>query len=104
MFGDLMGNMEAKKAEMQEKLASIEISESIGDGAVTVKANANREFLNISIDKSKLSSDDMEELEDLLLTVLNRTLAKAGAKEAEESQKMVNDLMPPGLGNLFGGM
>ncbi len=104
MFGDLMGNMEAKKEEMFQKLSAIEVSDSIGDGAVTIKANANRQILNISIDKSKLSSDDMEELEDLLLTVVNRTLEKAAEKEAEESQKMMNDLLPPGLGNLFGGM
>ncbi len=103
MFGDLMGNMEEKKAEMQKKLAAFEVSDTIGNGAVTVKANANREILNVSIDKSKLSSDDMEELEDLLLTVMNRVLQKAAAVEAEESQKMVSDLLPPGLGNLFGG-
>jgi len=58
--------------------------------------------LNISIDRSKLSSDDMEELEDLLLISINRVLEKAGAKEAEEAQKMINDMLPPGMGNLFG--
>lgn len=102
MFGDLMGNMEARKEEMKQKLDAMTIEEQTG--AVTIKANANKEILNISIDKSKLASDDMEELEDLLLICINRVIEKAGEKEAEEAQKMISDMMPPGLGNLFGGM
>ncbi len=104
MFGDLMGNMESKKAEIHEKLSKMEIQDTISGGAVSVTVNANRQILNISINPDKMSSGDNEELEDLLLTVLNRALDKAAEKEAEESQKMVNDLLPPGLGNLFGGM
>lgn len=104
MFGDLMGNMEAQKEEMKKKLEAITVEEQAGDGAVSIKANANREILNISIDKSKLASDDMEELEDLLLICLNRVISKAGEKEAEETQKMISNMLPPGMGNLFGGM
>jgi DNA-binding protein YbaB len=102
MFGNLMGDMEARKEEMKIKLDAMTMEEQSGDGAVTIKANANKEILNISIDKSKLASDDMEELEDLLLICINRVLVKAGEKEAEEAQKMISDMMPPGLGNLFG--
>lgn len=102
MFGNLMGDMEARKEEMKKKLDDMTMEEQSGDGAVTIKANANKEILNITIDKSKLASDDMEELEDLLLICVNRVLEKAGEKEAEEAQKMISDMMPPGLGNLFG--
>ncbi|MGB1217073.1 MAG: YbaB/EbfC family nucleoid-associated protein [Saprospiraceae bacterium] len=101
MFGDMMGNMDAKKKEMAEKLSAMIVEESAG--AIKIEANANREILNISIDKSKLDSDDMEELEDLLLIAINRVLAKAAEKEAAEAQNMINDMLPPGLGNLFGG-
>lgn len=104
MFGNMMGDMEARKAEMAQKLSEITVEESAGDGAVIIKANANRKILNISIDKSKLASDDMEELEDLLLISFNRVIAKASEKEAEETQKMISNMLPPGMENLFGGM
>lgn len=102
MFGNLMGDMEARKEEMKKKLDEIVVEEKAG--AISIKLNANREILNIAIDKSKLASDDMEELEDLLLISLNRALGKAAEQEAAETQKMISGMMPPGLGNLFGGM
>lgn len=63
-------------------------------------ANANQKILNISIDKSKLDWEDTEEVEDLLLVAINRTLEKAAAKQAEESQKLIQNMMPPGMGGL----
>ncbi len=97
-----MGNMEEKQAAMKAKLANIQVEAEAGDGAIKVSANANREILNISIDKSKLDWDDSEQLEDLLLVAINRVIERASAKEAEESQKLIQDMLPPGLGGMFG--
>ena len=105
MFGDLMGNMEERQKEMRKKLAEIIVEAEAGDGAVKVKANATREILNISIDKEKLDWEDQEEVEDLILVAVNRAIASAAEKEAEESQKLIQDMLPPGmggLGDLFG--
>lgn len=105
MFGDLLGNMEEKQKAMKEKLSSIFVKAEAGDGAIEVTANGNREVTNISIKKEAISLDDMEELEDLMMVAVNRVMEKATEKEAEESQKMMRDMMPPGmgdLGNLFG--
>lgn len=87
---------------MKAKLAEIIVSAESGDGAITVKANANREILDIAIDKSKLDWEDTEQVQDLLVTAINRVLEKAQVKEQAEAQKMISDLMPPGLGGLFG--
>ena len=102
MFGDLMGNMEEKQAEMKAKLANITVEAEAGDGAIKISANANREILNISIDKSKIDLEDSEQLEDLLLVAINRVIKNATEKEAEESQKLIQDMLPPGLGGMFG--
>lgn len=102
MFGDLLGDMESKQKEMAEKLSQIEVSAEAGDGAVTVKANANKEILNIKIDASKVSLEDIEELEDLTLIAINRALAKAGEEQEKETQNIMNDILPSGLGGLFG--
>ena len=97
-----MGNMEEKQAEMKAKLAKITVEAEAGDGAIKVSANANREILNISIDKSKLDWEDSEQVEDLLLVAINRVIKNATDKEAEESQKLIQDMLPPGLGGMFG--
>ncbi len=100
MFGDLLGNMEEKQQAMKEKLNTIILTESVEGGAIEVTANANREITNISIKKEAIDLEDMEQLEDLLMAAINRVLKTAGEQEAIESQKMMKDMMPPGLGGL----
>lgn len=100
MFGDLLGNMEEKQKAMKEKLNTIILTEEVNDGAIQVTANANREITNISIKKEAIDLEDMEQLEDLLMVAINRVLEKAAEQEAIESQKMMKDMMPPGLGGL----
>lgn len=102
MFGDLMGNMQEKQEALQKKLAGIELEESIEGGAIVVKANAIREILNISIDRTKIDLNDKDQLEDMLVIAINRILEKAAVREASESKKLMSDLLPPGFGNLFG--
>ena len=100
MFGDLLNNMQDKQKELRSKLAEMTVEAESGDGAVKVVANANREIVNISIDKDKLDLDDLEQLEDFLLVATNRALEQAAEKEAAESQRLMQDMLPPGLGNL----
>lgn len=100
MFGDLFGNVEQQQKDLQEKLAKVEVNGEAGDGAIKVTADANQKILNISIDKEKLNWEDSEEVEDLLLIAINRTLEKAAKTQAEESQKLIQNMMPPGMGGL----
>ncbi len=100
MLENMFGNMEEKQQKMKEALVNIIVEAEAGDGAVKVEANAAREILNISIDKEKVQLEDLEQLEDLLLVAINRVIEQASVKEAEESQKMVSDMLPPGMGGL----
>lgn len=102
MFGDLFGNVEQQQAEMRKKLAEITVTADAGNGAVKVTANANREILDISIDQSKLEWDDVEQVQDLVLAAVNNALENAMVKEQAETQKLISQMMPPGLGGLFG--
>lgn len=102
MFDNLMGNMEEQQAAMQEKLASIIVQAQAGDGAITVKASADKQITNIAIDETKLDLSDKEELEDLLMVAVNRALELAEEKAGVETQSLLKDMLPPGLGNLFG--
>ncbi len=103
MFGDLFGDMEEKQKALRERLAGITLEAEAGDGTVKVAANANREIINLSISDDLLASDDREQLEDLVVVAVNRALALAAEREAEESQALLKSMLPPGLEGL-GGM
>ncbi|HMQ89566.1 MAG TPA: YbaB/EbfC family nucleoid-associated protein [Flavilitoribacter sp.] len=102
MFGDLFGQMEEQQKAIKEKLAAITVEAESGDGAVKVTATAARQLLNITINPEAIHPEDPEELEDLILVAVNRALELAAAKESEESQKLIQDMLPPGFGGLFG--
>lgn len=87
---------------MKLKLAEITVEAEAGDGAIKITANANREILDITIDKEKLEWEDVEQVQDLLVAAVNRVLEKALIKEQAEANKMIQDMMPPGLEGLFG--
>lgn len=101
MFGDLFGNVEQQQAEMRKKLAEVTVTAEVG--GVTVIANANREILDVQFDKTKLDWEDVEQVQDLVLTAVNNALEKAMIEEQAETQKLISQMMPPGMSGLFGG-
>ncbi len=94
--------MEEMQKQMQAKLSQITVDAEAGDGAVKVTANAAREILNISIDKEKLDWEDHEQVEDLVMVAVNRVISLAAQKEAEASQDMIKNMLPPGMDGLSG--
>ena len=102
MFGKLMGNMKDKQEEMKARLANEILEVEVEDGALQVKANANREITDITIDREKINVNEPEQLEDMLVVAINQVLDIAAEREAAEAQSMIKDMMPPGLGGLFG--
>jgi len=96
MFGD----MQEKQEALRKKLGEMRLEADAGDGKVKVTANGNREIINISIDPTVITPDDTEQLEDLLLVAINRAISLAAETEAAESQKLIQDMLPPGMGGL----
>lgn len=103
MFGDLFGNMEENSKAVEAKLAALTVEGQAEDGAVKVLANGKHEVISIQIDPEKLDWTDQEQVLDLLVVALNRAMEKATAEGAEITQQMMKDMLPPGLGGLFGG-
>lgn len=101
MFGNLLGDFEKKQQDMLNKAAEIVVTSEVEGVAVTV--NGKKEVLNIAIDPSVLT--DKEQLEDLLVVSINKALEEAGEKAAIQAQELMQQMLPPGLGDLFkGGM
>ncbi len=102
MFGDLMGNLKKQQEELKGKLAQIHVEAESGGGAVKVTASAERKILHIQIDKSKLDWEDVVQVQDLVLVAVNKAIELAAEKEQAEAKKLVQDMLPPGLGGLAG--
>lgn len=103
MFDQLFGDLQKQQEALQAKLATIFVESEVENGAITVKAGADLHIENIRIDSSKIDVGDSEQLEDLLVVAINEVLEKAKAKAAIESNKLLEGMMPGGLGGLFGG-
>ena len=72
---------EAKKMQedmekSQEELSSREFDATAGGGAVSVKVSGAKEVKEIKIQKDVVDPDDIEMLEDLILTCVNEALRK----------------------------
>lgn len=90
--------MQSKMAEMQDKLAGIEVSGAAGGGMVTVTLTGKGEMKKISLDKSIVDPNDLEMLEDLIVAAHNDAKAKVETTMQEEMQKVTGGLqLPPGM-------
>jgi nucleoid-associated protein EbfC len=102
MLENMFGDLQKQQEEMQKKLSTITVEADAEDGAVVVKASADMNIKNIKIDISKIDLQDTEQLEDLLVVTVNEALEKARIKAAIETNKLLEGMMPGGLGGLMG--
>ena len=68
--------MQADMEKSQEELTAREFDASVGGGAVSVKVSGSKEIKEIKIQKDVVDPDDVEMLEDLILTCVNEALKK----------------------------
>ncbi len=99
MFGDLMGNMQQKQQELQNKLKETIINYS-SDG-YTIELNALKEIRNIDFPSELLNEENKEQLIDMVIIHLNRAIKEADEKAANESSNLLNGILPGGIGDLF---
>ncbi|MDF1656543.1 MAG: YbaB/EbfC family nucleoid-associated protein [Verrucomicrobiales bacterium] len=91
--------MQKKMGEMQAELADKEFEASVGGGKVTVIANGAGDVVSIKIDPAVVDPDDVELLEDLVLSGVKQAIEQGKALNQEEMGKLTSGLgLPPGLG------
>ena len=100
---DLFGNIEEQQKQMQAKLNDIVIEERSTNGEITIRMNANKHLVDITIDENWLKEVDAEQLSDFILLTFNEATRSAEVKAEAEMRKQINNMLPGGLGGLFGG-
>lgn len=104
MFGNMgnMGNMagmmkkmqklQGEMAKMQEELKKRTVEVSAGGGGIKVVINGDKQIQSLKIDPAAVDPEDIEMLEDLVMTAVN------------EAIKKVDDLMAQEMGKITGGL
>lgn len=68
--------MQADMEKSQEELAVQEFEATAGGGAIVVKVSGSKEIKSVKIKPEVVDPEDVEMLEDLILTCINEALRK----------------------------
>jgi len=99
MFDKLM-EAQQKAGEAKKRLDAINVSGSVEGGKITVVANANKVVQSVTIDPEFFKDVDKEELEELLVTALNKAMEQADNVSQSEMAAITKSMLG-GLGNMF---
>ena len=92
-----MQKMQRELENTQKLLDEEEVSATSGGGAVEVTVNGKKEVLSIKLDPEVVDPDDIEMLQDLIITAINEANRKAQEKHDSEINKITGGINIPGL-------
>lgn len=102
------GNMQKQMAQMQAlqqqmdqvqgEIDEMEATASSGGGAVTVTVTGKKEIKAIKLEPEIVDPDDIEMLQDLIMTATNEALRQMEEISRTEMEKLTAGLgLPPGM-------
>lgn len=107
MFNKGMGNMQgmlkkvqkmqADMQKLQEELKQRTVEASAGGGSVTVVMNGEKVVESITIDPAAVDPEDVEMLEDIIVSAVNEAGRKVDDMMAQEMGKVTGGMNIPGL-------
>lgn len=83
--------------EMQKQLETKTYEEKAGGGAISVVVNGKRQLVDIKISPDAVDPDDVEMLQDLIITACNAALRRAEEDTANQMGKLTGGLNVPGM-------
>lgn len=89
-IGNLMKEAKKMQADMeksQAELASKDFEATAGGGAIKVTVSGQKVIKEIKIQKDVVDPEDVEMLEDLILTCINEALRKVDSAQADQLGK-----------------
>ncbi|HWR20034.1 MAG TPA: YbaB/EbfC family nucleoid-associated protein [Clostridia bacterium] len=84
--------MQQDMARMQEELNAREFSASAGGGMVKATVYGKKELKSIEIDKACVDPDDVEMLQDLVLSAVNEAIRLADETVGAEMSKLTGGM------------
>jgi len=84
--------MQEQMNATQETIEAQEFTASVGGGVVEAKVNGKKEVLSVTIKPEAVDPEDVEMLQDLVVSAVNEALRQAG------------DAMEKGMSGVTGGL
>ncbi len=89
--------MQQEMEKAQEDLKDKTIETTSGGGMVKVVANGHKQILSITINRDVVDPEDVEMLQDLILTAINDALNQVDQMVSDDLGKYTGGLNMPGL-------
>ncbi|GAA3410103.1 YbaB/EbfC family nucleoid-associated protein [Paenibacillus hodogayensis] len=89
--------MQEQMMKAQEELSGKTVEGSAGGGAVTVTATGQRKITNIVIKPEAVDPEDVDMLQDLVLTAVNDALTKAEQMAEQDMGRLTGGMKLPGM-------
>jgi len=89
--------LQAKLAKAQQELGNMTVEASSGGGAVTVTMNGQQTIQSVKISPEVINPDDVELLEDLVLTAVSEATTKSQELATKHLGGLTGGLNIPGL-------
>ena len=89
-LGNLMKEAKKMQADMeksQNELAAMEFTATAGGGAIKVVVSGAKAVKDITIQKDVVDPDDVEMLQDLIITCVNDALSQVDSEQARQMGK-----------------
>ncbi len=89
--------MQAKMAKAQEELATKIVTAEVAGGQVSVEMNGKHELVNLTIKPDAVDPDDVEFLQDMVLSAVNEAVRKVEAMVETEMGGAMGGMNIPGM-------
>jgi len=89
--------MQQKMARLQEEMEHLRIEAKVGGGMVGAVVTGRQKLVALTIDKSVVDPEDIDMLQDLIITAVNEAIKKSQDIQQEEMGKVTGGFNLPGL-------
>ena len=89
--------LQAEMLKMQEELKTRTVETTVGGGALTIVANGKKEIESIKIKPEAIDPDDVEMLQDMIVSGVNEALRKIDEMTEREMSKITGGMKLPGM-------
>ena len=100
-----MGNLQRMAQQMQQEMLRIQgeletltVDGSAGGGVVKATVTGKQAVVSVTIDPSAVDPEDVEMLQDLVVSAVNEALRSSQDLAAQKMQAVTGGLKIPGLG------
>lgn len=93
-----IAEMQAQMNAAQEEVEATEFSATAGGGAVEARVNGKKEVLSLTIQRDVVDPEDVEMLQDLVVSAVNEALRQAGDAMDKRMDSLTNGMNLGGLG------